>query len=201
MLRGLAPAFALLAVTIAATFPRVAAAQQPTPPPLPCPTQPTAAAQSTAPSSGQNAPQQTPPTDAWHCITVSFEYDFSKTPPCAGSKPKHPCVAQFAIYETTAGTNKKNRVFLFYVPLPVKQSGAVQVTGESPKQIDFVLGWHKLGVGALDETGKDSHMKFCDSCATWIDVEAGPTPTPSAPAPGSSTTPPATPPPATPPTP
>jgi len=194
MLRGFALSILLLAGA------RTVGAQQ-TAPPLPCPTQPTAAAQSTAPSSGQNAPQQTPPTDAWHCITVQFEYDFSKTPPCTGSKPKHPCVAQFAIYETTAGTNKKNRVFLFYVPLPVKQSGTVQVTGESPKQIDFVLGWHKLGVGALDETGKDSHMKFCDSCATWIDVEAGPTPTPSAPAPGSSTTPPATPPPATPPTP
>jgi hypothetical protein len=191
MLRGYALAILLLAGA------RTVAAQQ-TAPPLPCPTQASSSAQSTAPSSGQNAPQQTPPADAWHCITVQFQYDFSKTPPCAGSKPKHPCVAQFAIYETTAGTNKKHRIFLFYVPLPAKPSGVVQVTGESPKQIDFVLGAHKLSVGALDDTGKDSHMKFCDSCATWINVQAGPTPAPSTPAPGTSDAPPGSSPPSPP---
>ena len=115
---------------------------QPAAPPLPCPAQPSEALLASAIpalTSGQSNTSQ-PAGAAWHCITVQFEYDFSKTPPCVGSKPKHPCVAQFAIYETTAGTKKKSRVFLFYVPLPVKQSGAVQVTGESPKQIDFVLG-------------------------------------------------------------
>lgn len=147
-------------------------------------------------SSGQTpqqfAPQQAALPHALHYITVSFDFDFSKTPPCAPVKPNHPCVAQFAVYETTAGTGKKHRIFLFSVPLPAKQTGVVPITFQSPQQIDFVLGWHKLGVGALDNIGNESYMNFCDSCATWINVQQGPSPTPSTSAPGSSTAPPAT---------
>jgi len=199
MTRRLAPAAAFLAIVIAATFAPAAAAQQSSQPTaLPCPTQPSAAPQSSAlPSdtaTGQPSTTTPPPSDAWHCVTVKFAYDFTKTPPCTGSKPKHPCVAQFAIYDTTAGTGRSHRTFLFDVALPAAPSGVVPISGQSPKQIDFALGWHKLGVGALDDTGKDSHMKFCDSCATWVDIEAGPSSTPSAPAPGTSDAPPGTPP-------
>lgn len=149
----------------------------------------------------QTAPQPSPqtPSHQLHFIIVNFDYDFSKTPPCSPRKPKRPCVAQFAIYETTAGTLEKLRIFLFYVPLPAKRNGSVPITFQSPKQIDFVLGWHKLSVGALEDTGKGSHLKLCDSCATWIKVQVGPSPTPSTPAPGASIMPPETPPPASPP--
>jgi len=156
---------------------------QPATPPLPCPT-PASLASSTS--------AQTPGANAWHCINVKFNYDFSATPPCKGSKPKHPCVAQFAIYNTTTGTKKKDRVFLFDVSLPANPVGVMPIAGESPQQLNFPLGWNKLGVGALDETGKDSHMRLCDSCATWIYVQAGPTSTPSTPVSGSSLTPPST---------
>jgi len=196
MLRGFA-----LTILLFTSAHAVGAQQTPQPatPPLPCPTQaspasPTSAQSTTAPGQS-NASQQTPPGTAWHCISVKFNYDFSATPPCKGSKPKHPCVAQFAIYNTTAGPKKKDRVFLFDVSLPANPVGVMPIAGESPQQLSFPLGWNKLGVGALDETGKDSHMRLCDSCATWIYVQAGPTSTPSVSAPGTSTQPPATPPP------
>ncbi len=204
MTRGFALAAALLALTLAAAFAPCAAAQQlttPATPPLPCPAQPSAGPTSTPPAvpASQSSSSQTPPTEAWHCVSVQFQYDFGKTPPCAGTNPKHPCVAQFAIYDTSNGTGKRHRTFLFNVPLPAKTSGVEPVSGQSPKQIDFMLGWHKLGVGALDDTGKDSHMKFCDSCATWIDVQASSSTTPSTPVPGTSDAPPGTTPSPTPP--
>jgi len=191
MLRGFA-----LTILLFASAHAVGAQQtsQPPTPPLPCPAQPSEAPLASAipaATSGQSNTSQ-PTGAAWHCVSVKFNYDFSQTPRCVGSKPKHPCVAQFAIYDTTTGTKKKARTFLFDDSLPAKTEGIVPITGESPKQINFALGWHKLGVGALDETGKDSHMRLCDSCATWIYVQAGPTSTPSTPVSGSSLTPPST---------
>ncbi|HXX43325.1 MAG TPA: hypothetical protein VEJ38_01255 [Candidatus Acidoferrales bacterium] len=189
MLRG----FALAVLLFASAHSAVAQqASQPAAPPLPCPAQPSPAPQSSAiPAAAVGQSDTSQPTGAaWHCVSVKFNYDFTKTPPCTGSKPKHPCVAQFAIYDTSSGTKKKNRILLFNVPLPPAPSGVMPISGQSPNQRDFALGWHKLGVGALDDTGKDSHMKLCDSCATWIEIQAGPTSTPSAPASGTSTTPP-----------
>src|SRR5271169_1414714 len=52
--------------------------------PAPAPSQ--APCQQLLPAPSPQAP------DAWHCITVTFAYDFKKTPPCAGAKPVHPCV-------------------------------------------------------------------------------------------------------------
>jgi hypothetical protein len=128
-----------------------------------------------------------------HYITVTFDYDFTKTPACAAKNPANPCVSQFAIFETTAGEGKGQPIFLFNVPLPPKPKGVVNgITQQSPAQIDFVLGWHRLGVAALVLNGRKSTLRFCDSCATWINVQTGPSLTPSTPAPGSSTTPPAT---------
>ena len=159
-----------------------------------------AAPPASPPSSTQSAaqsPDQAPPQRASHYITVTFDYDFSKTPPCAAKNPANPCVSEFAIFETTAGERKEQRIPLFNVPVPPNSKGVVKgITQQSPKQYDFVLGWHRLGVAALVLNGRKSSLKFCDSCATWIYVQAGPTTTPSVPAPGNSTTPPATPPPA-----
>jgi len=165
-----------------------------------------AAPPASPPSSTQSAaqsPDQAPPQRASHYITVTFDYDFSKTPPCAAKNPANPCVSEFAIFETTAGERKEQRIPLFNVPVPPNSKGVVKgITQQSPKQYDFVLGWHRLGVAALVLNGRKSSLKFCDSCATWIYVQAGPTTTPSVPAPGNSTTPPPTPPtPPAPPTP
>jgi len=135
---------------------------------------------------------QTPP-DALHYITVTFDYDFTKTPPCSTSKKHavHPCAGQFSIFETTNGTSQRHRILLFNVPLPPYPQGVVKgITLKSPQKIDLVLGWHKLGVAAMDPIGWESTLQFCDSCATWINVQAGPTTTTSVPAPGSSVTPP-----------
>ena len=150
-----------------------------------------------APPQGTSSQQTTPssdtqssPPDALHFITVTFDYDFTKTPPCSTKKPVHPCADHFSIFETTNGTKKKYRVPLFDVPLPAKPQGKKTVTQKSPQQIDLVLGWHKLSVAAVDPVNGDSTLYFCDSCATWIWVQVGPTPTPSTPVPGSSTMPP-----------
>ena len=143
---------------------------------------------------------QSSPPDALHFITVTFDYDFTLTRPCSTSTkhPVHPCVSQFSIFEVTNGTSKKHRVFLFDVPLPAKPQGIVKgIRQQSPNQIDLVLGWHKLGVAAIDTDGWESTLNFCASCATWINVQAGPTATPSVPAPGSSVTPPGVTPPST----
>lgn len=192
MLRG----YALILLLLAGA--RAVAAQQPASPTssqTSTPTPPTSS-QTSAQSPQQTVQQQTTP-DAWHFVTVTFNYDFSKTPPCSTTKPVHPCADHFSIFETTAGLGKDKRIPLFDVPLPAKASGAVKgITQQSPKRYDFVLGWHKLCVAALDVNGRKSTLRFCDSCGTWIYVQAGPTPTPSVPAKCSSTSPPATPPPA-----
>ena len=197
MLRGYLLALLLLAGA------RYVAAQQPA---SPTSAKTSAQTPSQAPSSSPQPcgqpPLAQPPTSAWHCITVNFNYNFSTTPACSANNSVHPCTAQFAIYETTAGTGATTRIFLFNVPLPAKQSGVVSVTMQSPRQINWGLGWHKLGVAALDPVGGQSNLRFCNSCATWVCVQVGPTPIPSVPAPGTSTMPPATPPcPSTPPTP
>jgi hypothetical protein len=192
MLRGYALILLLLACAraVAAQQPASATSSQ-TSTPMPCPAPPSSAQSSAQP------PQQTPPSDAWHCVTVTFDYDFSKTPPCPTTKPVHPCADHFSIFETTAGLGKDERIPLFEVPLPPKPKRVVtRITQQSPKQIDFELGWHKLCVAALDVNGRKSTLRFCDSCGTWIWVQAGPTPTPSTPTQCSSTSPPATPPPA-----
>jgi len=197
MLRGFALAILLLAGA------RAVAAQQPPSQAGASPTSAQSAAQAQSTSqelpcdASPPAPQQTPPTDAWHCITVTFDYDFTKTPACPGKNPATPCVSEFAIFETTAGERKDQRIPLFKVPVPPNSKGVVKgIAQQSPYQRDFVLGWHRLGVAALVLNGRKSTLKFCDSCATWIYVRVGPTTTPSVPAPGNSTTPPATPPPA-----
>ena len=191
MLRGFALSILLLAGA------RTVAAQDTSQPAAP-PASPPSSTQSAAQS-----PDQAPPQRASHYITVTFDYDFSKTPPCAAKNPANPCVLEFAIFETTAGERKEQRIPLFNVPVPPNSKGVVKgITQQSPKQYDFVLGWHRLGVAALVLNGRKSSLKFCDSCATWIYVQAGPTTTPSVPAPGNSTTPPPTPPtPPAPPTP
>jgi hypothetical protein len=164
--------------------------------PQPAPPQGASSQQTTQPStaaSQSSNSQSSPPPDALHFITVTFDYDFSLTRPCSTSTkhPVHPCASQFSVFEVTNGTSKKHRVFLFNVPLPAKPQGIVKgIRQQSPNQIDLVLGWHKLGVAAIDTDGWESTLNFCASCATWINVQAGPTPTPSVPAPGSSVTPP-----------
>jgi hypothetical protein len=170
-----------------------------------------APAPSQAPTNSASAPPQAPcqqllpapspqAPDAWHCITVTFAYDFKQTPPCAAAKPVHPCVAQFGIYETTAGMNKTNAVPLFNVALPPNPKGVVTgITQQSPKPMDLALGWHRLCVAALDNRGTSSTLQWCQTCGTWIYVQSGPTPSPSTSVPCNSSTPPATPPPASPP--
>ena len=186
-------------------------AHSPAPPAAPTSAIIPAPAPSQAPTNSASAPPQSPcqqllpapspqASDAWHCITVTFAYDFTKTPPCAAVKPVHPCVAQFGIYETTAGMNKTNALPLFNVPLPPNPKGVVTgITLQSPKPIDLALGWHRLCVAALDTSGLNSLRRSCPTCGTWIYVQSGPTPTPSISVPCNSSTPPATSPPASPP--
>jgi hypothetical protein len=207
------PVRAQNATSPAASGEASALAHAPTPPAAPTSATIPAPAPSQAPMNSASAPllsqcQQLLPAaspqapGAWHCITVTFDYDFKKTRPCAAAKPVHPCVAQFGIYETTAGMNKTNALPLFNVPLPPNPKGVVTgITQQSAKPIDLALGWHRLCVAALDNSGTSSALRWCQTCGTWIYVQSGPTPSPSTSVQCNSPTPPATPPPASPPTP
>jgi hypothetical protein len=99
----------------------------------------------TAPPAPQGAqtPSQ-PPQAVMRTVTVSFNYDFSKFPPCSATVTKK-CIQQFNVYEVSA--NKP--VFLFSIPVPPNAKGPVsEITGSAPKKQAFFTGPHRVGVSA-----------------------------------------------------
>jgi hypothetical protein len=143
----------------------------------PTPAKPPASAQT--PSQTSTAPPSPPQAPAAghgkHTITVKFDYDFSKTPPCKSKHRKYVCVQRFVVYEISGGADPAHRYFLFYVEVPRKAEGFVKnITGANPDPIDFESGKHLIGVTAQDIDGKplprESSMSSCASCTTWITV-------------------------------
>jgi hypothetical protein len=115
-----------------------------------------------ASSAGRN----TPPAGAHpHKITVTFDYDFTKTPSCAPPKVKDKCVAQFNIYDISAGVS--NRSKLFSMPPPVGETKRVTgITATSPER-NFESGRHLIGVATQEPDGTESDPR---GCTIWVDI-------------------------------
>lgn len=158
MLRGFALAIVLLACAHAS------AAQQPA-----------SQKPAQAPAHASSAPKGP------HYISVTFSYDFGKTPPCPSSKPKLPCVQQFAVYDITDGV--ANRQQLFIVKLPANRKGIVPAI-PGAAHVSMPSGKRLIAVTAQDPSGNESSVTSCASCTTLVIV-------PQPPAPGSSAAPPA----------
>jgi len=127
------------------------------------------AGQSTGQTSGEKAgsKEDGPPatTHGWHFVSVTFDYDFSKTPACSTTVTTA-CVEGFVAYDISAGV--KHRTKLFDIPLPSKPVGLVhRITGRSPKRLDFESGKHLISVSAREAGGKESRHR---ACTTWIDI-------------------------------
>jgi hypothetical protein len=77
-------------------------------------------------------------------VTVTFDYDFSKYPPCSAKVTKK-CIQQFDVWEVSADTP----IFLFTIPAPLTGAGIVTgITGSAPQKRAFFTGPHRFGVSA-----------------------------------------------------
>ena len=110
-----------------------------------------------------------------HTITVKFNYDFTKTPPCPAKIVDKKCVAEFDVYDVSGGKFK-----LFTVSAPAGATGIVMgITGTSPRRA-FQPGLHFIAVTAKDAAGNESSP---DACRTSVQIPATPAAAqPSAPA-------------------
>jgi hypothetical protein len=143
-------------------------AQAPAPPQTTTQQQPTQAQQPSQPQapSQQQSQGQTPPTSGMHSITVKITYDFRLTPACS-QKVRKKCVAQFNLYDLSAGY--KHRTKLFSVPVGnVSERGVQELTGTSPLLL-FESGRHLIGVAAQGPEPEklESNPK---ACTTWVEI-------------------------------
>jgi hypothetical protein len=133
---------AILAFAIAAPILADQTKQSSTPSIPPAPSQSTAQAP-TAPTSSAQTPEG-PPQAVRRTVTVAFNYDFSKYPPCSATVTKK-CIQQFNVWEVSAD----KPIFLFTIPVPVNATGLVKdISGTSPKKRVFYTGPHRFGVSA-----------------------------------------------------
>jgi hypothetical protein len=158
--------------SLIATFLFVAAAQparaQTEPPPAqppglaPCPVP--ATTPPPAPATPPDPSQPPAASHGFHCVTVTFDYDFGATPACA-AKVTTGCVQQFIAFDISAGT--KNPPILFPIPLPANPVGAVHGITRTGPPIDFESGKHLISVSAMTPDGHHSLHKLC---TTWITI-------------------------------
>jgi hypothetical protein len=99
-----------------------------------------------------------------HKITITFNYDFSKTPVCAANETKS-CITQFNLYDISGGVQK--RVKLMSFPPPTGAAGVVKgITATTPLLV-FEPGKHLLAVTAQMSKGGESDPT---KCTIWVDV-------------------------------
>jgi len=97
-----------------------------------------------------------------HTITVTFNYDFSKTPSCSATVTKS-CVQQFNVYDLSAGFETRTK--MFSIPVEPGQTKVVNgIKGKSPL-LAFEPGRHKLGVTAQMAGGPESPV---EASTTWV---------------------------------
>ncbi len=169
----LLPARSFAAVnTLPAAFmaPGVGIPQQPAANQSVCPQQPPTQQQAAQSQSAGSTPAS--PDSAMHCITVQFDYDFSKTPACS-AKVKTVCVQKFSVYDISGG----KPYFLFSVPLPQNTEGLVKgITATSPRLL-FAVGKHRIGVAAQMPDGQESKPR---DCRVIIEIKPDAPPPPAA---------------------
>lgn len=154
----------LLMVAVSVAEPRFAHASRPA----------QSASSGASKSQQQSAPQTqkgqakseepVPAGSAMHSITVTFDYDFTKTPACS-DKVKKKCVAKFSVYDISGD----KPYFLFSAPVPDQAQGLVKgITARSPRML-FAVGKHRIAVSAQDPDGKESAPR---DCKTIIEIKA-----------------------------
>ncbi len=125
--------------------------------------QPAPSASSSSPATpGTSATAAT--THGTHVVTVTFDYDFTKTPACTAKVTKH-CVQQFIAYDISAGV--KHPTMLFPIPLPPNPVGAVKGITKASPPLDFESGKHLISVAAMSADGTHSKRSLC---TTWITI-------------------------------
>jgi hypothetical protein len=124
-------------------------------------------AKSQAPA-GSASPAPASSDSAMHSITLTFDYDFTKTPACSATVKKH-CVAKFSVYDISGD----KPYFLFSAPVPEGAHGLVKgITATSPRLL-FAVGKHRIAVSARDPDGSESPPH---DCKTIIEIKAPPAP-------------------------
>lgn len=114
-----------------------------------------------------------PPDSSCHVVTVTFNYDFSRTPSCSAKVTKG-CVIQFNVYDISQDVDNpgepKHPVELFTIAAqPGQTKPRHGLTGKSDHLL-FANGRHAIAVTAAT-AGSESLMK---ACTTWIDITAPP---------------------------
>jgi hypothetical protein len=101
-----------------------------------------------------------------HTITVTFNYDFSKTHSCSATVTKS-CVQQFNVYDLSAGFEARQKIFS--IPVEPGRTKVVNgITGKSPL-LAFEPGRHELGVTAQMAGGSESPV---EASTTWVVIPA-----------------------------
>jgi hypothetical protein len=128
------------------------------------------AASAAAPASSSPATppiQGSPPPSTSHdvhVVTVTFDYDFTKTPACTAKITTH-CVSQFIAYDISGGA--KHPVMLFPIPLPSNPAGQRKGITQAGPPLDFESGKHRISVSAMSPDGTHSRRSLC---TTWITI-------------------------------
>lgn len=102
-----------------------------------------------------------------HKITVRFDYDFDRTPPCSATAGKV-CVKQFVVYDVSAGPLPTQRTQLFTFPVPPHAHGAMRNIKQVSPPLDFASGLHMISVTA--QTPDPKNESSPPACTTWIEV-------------------------------
>ena len=119
-------------------------------------------------SSAASAPSAGTPSYPTHVVTVTFDYDFGKTPACSAKVTKQ-CVQQFIAYDISASA--KHPTMLFPIPLPAKPVGQVKGITKASPPLEFEPGKHLISVSAMAPDGKHSKRSLC---TTWIAIPPAP---------------------------
>jgi len=106
-----------------------------------------------------------------HTISVTFDYDFDRTPACT-EKIKRRCVLQFVVYDISAGSNHAYQIGTVALPdHPYGQRRAIP--GKTDPHI-FESGKHLIAVAAQEAEPQphplESNTVGCASCTTWVNI-------------------------------
>ena len=98
-----------------------------------------------------------------HRISFKFDYDFRETPACS-KKVETKCVRQFALYDLSAGLDKKTKLGTAAVPEHAK--GLVKGIAATTEPLLFNREKHLIGVAAEMADGTESDPRKCTTAVT-----------------------------------
>jgi hypothetical protein len=98
-----------------------------------------------------------------HAVTVTFDYDFGKTPACTANITTH-CIQQFIAYDVS--TSAAHPAMLFPISLPANPVGLVKGISKPGPPIDFASGKHIISVSAMSPDGTHSKRSLCTTSIT-----------------------------------